>query len=118
MEAAARAGRLRVLVAQWTRIREVFSAAAPERLDPARAREPRELDGAVSSEGCGGGVIHDGAASMRGQPPESESRAPSWGAARARCGRVSSRTPRARPDLLSVQAYWSKFIQQCALRRV
>ena len=65
MEAAARAGRLRVLVAQWTRIREVFLGRRAERLDPARAREPRELDGAVASEGCGGIIIQDSGGDAR-----------------------------------------------------
>ena len=60
MEAAARAGRLRVLVAQGTRIREVFLGRRAERLDPAWTREPLELDGAVPSEGCRGGIVHDG----------------------------------------------------------
>ena len=64
MEAAARAGRLRVLVAQWTRIREVF-----RRRGSARPSWPQllELDGAVGRKAATVASSMTEAASMRGQ---------------------------------------------------
>ena len=103
VEAAARAGRLRVLVAQWTRIREVFSAAA-ERLDPARAREPASLT-APSRRKAAAVSSSRTAASMRGQPPESELPYGSCRAVRARQHAHASREESTHRSSLLVQIH-------------